>query len=423
MKWPLVPLAKVVEVESGFGFPREHQGGEQGAIPFFKVSDMNLPKNSREMCEWNNSISPETLDKLKARTFPAGTVIFPKIGAAIATGKKRRLIRDATFDNNVMGLVPTKVDSKFLYYWALHFDFTAISNIGPVPSIRKTTVEGLLFPLPPPKEQRRVVELLEQADRLRRQRTEADNLADRILAALFHKMFGDPATNPKGWAVVPLKELGLPWSGGAFPLDEQGERAGEVPFIKVSDMNLLGNERFIRSANHWVSRDTLTRLSVKPAPAGTIVFPKIGAAIATNKKRVLARETAFDNNVQGVVPRRPEDSLFLFGFFQLFDLTRLARTTALPSIRPSELAELPIIVPAPQRREEFGKLYSATCGVLDRQGTAHDELEKLFQVMLHRAFTGELTAKWREAHMKELLAEMEHQARLLKSPTEELALG
>jgi type I restriction enzyme S subunit len=35
--------------------------------------------------------------------------------------------------------------------------------------------------------------------------------------------------------------------------------------------------------------------------------------------------------------------------------------------------------------------------------------------MLHRAFTGDLTAKWREAHLKELLVEMEHQAKLLRT--------
>lgn len=35
---------------------------------------------------------------------------------------------------------------------------------------------------------------------------------------------------------------------------------------------------------------------------------------------------------------------------------------------------------------------------------------------MSRAFAGQLTAKWREAHMKELLAEMEEQARLLNLP-------
>ena len=37
----------------------------------------------------------------------------------------------------------------------------------------------------------------------------------------------------------------------------------------------------------------------------------------------------------------------------------------------------------------------------------------LFNNLLHGAFTGDLTAKWREAHMKELLAEMEAQAKAL----------
>jgi len=43
------------------------------------------------------------------------------------------------------------------------------------------------------------VEILDQADRLRKLRAEADKKAERILPALFIKMFGDPATNPMGW--------------------------------------------------------------------------------------------------------------------------------------------------------------------------------------------------------------------------------
>ena len=54
-------------------------------------------------------------------------------------------------------------------------------------------------PIPSPKEQSRIVELLDEADRLRRLRREADTKASRILPALFLKMFGDPATNPKNF--------------------------------------------------------------------------------------------------------------------------------------------------------------------------------------------------------------------------------
>lgn len=40
-------------------------------------------------------------------------------------------------------------------------------------------------------------------------------------------------------------------------------------------------------------------------------------------------------------------------------------------------------------------------------------IDLIFENLLNRAFSGQLTAKWREAHMKELLAEMEQQARVL----------
>lgn len=44
-----------------------------------------------------------------------------------------------------------------------------------------------------------------------------------------------------------------------------------------------------------------------------------------------------------------------------------------------------------------------------------EHIDQTFAVLLHRAFTGDLTAKWREAHIKELLAEMEAQAKALET--------
>ena len=46
-------------------------------------------------------------------------------------------------------------------------------------------------------------------------------------------------------------------------------------------------------------------------------------------------------------------------------------------------------------------------------GTAGQQIGAVFNVLLHRAFPGELTVKWREAHMKELLQEMKQQAKAL----------
>ena len=131
-EWPLVPIKAVAAVESGFGFPLAFQGKTDGSIPFLKVSDMNLPGNDAHIVSWNNSISTDVLRELKAKSFPDGTVIFPKIGAAIATNKKRILTRESTYDNNVMGIVPNtkKLLPRFLHSWLTGFDLSCWAS-GP----------------------------------------------------------------------------------------------------------------------------------------------------------------------------------------------------------------------------------------------------------------------------------------------------
>jgi restriction endonuclease S subunit len=87
---------------------------------------------------------------MKAKTFPAGTVIFPKIGAAIATNKKRILTREATFDNNVMGIIPnvSKLVPEYLLTLLLSFDLSRWASDAQPPSMRKTTVEEHRIPVP-----------------------------------------------------------------------------------------------------------------------------------------------------------------------------------------------------------------------------------------------------------------------------------
>ena len=46
---------------------------------------------------------------------------------------------------------------------------------------------------------------------------------------------------------------------------------------------------------------------------------------------------------------------------------------------------------------------------------SRQKLDTLWTSLLHRAFSGDLTVKWREARMNELLAEMEEQEKALKA--------
>ena len=66
-------------------------------------------------------------------------------------------------------------------------------------AINRSQLARLHLSLPPLSEQRRIVEILDQADALRKKRAEADAKEGRILDCLFIRMFGNPEMNPMGW--------------------------------------------------------------------------------------------------------------------------------------------------------------------------------------------------------------------------------
>lgn len=395
MSWGTVPLHKVASLESGFGFPREYQGDESQEFPFFRVSDMNIPGNEVFMENHSNTVSAATLKELGARAFPAGTIIFPKIGAAIATEKKRILTKPATYDNNVMGAVPKDaVNAKFLYYWFLQLKLADFANPGHVPSIRKSVMEGIPFPVVAPSEQSRIVELLDEADRLRHLRREADAKAARILPALFLKMFGDPATNPMGWPVEPLAKICNPKQWPTISAKELTESGYPV-------YGANGKIGFYSTYNHEFPTVLIT---CRGATCGTI-------NVCEPKSYVTGNAMALDD-----LDTSKTSIEFLETYLNVRGLADTITGAAQPQITRQNLQPVTVFVPHPSFVEQFSRQTRAIKKLLGDAELGGRRLDGLFELLLQKAFSGQLTAKWRETHMKELLAEMAQQARLLNLP-------
>ena len=139
-QWRKLSLAEVARCEAGGGFPHAFQGRLSEEIPFFKVSDMNAPGNSIFLRKAANTISSADISKLGAKLKPARSVIFPKVGGALLTNKKRLLPQPSLIDNNMMAVWPLP-DSDllhiFLYFWFLSIDLADLANMGPLPSINE----------------------------------------------------------------------------------------------------------------------------------------------------------------------------------------------------------------------------------------------------------------------------------------------
>jgi type I restriction enzyme, S subunit len=175
--WGEAVLGDVCQIQSGAGFPLVHQGSSQGDFPFFKVGDMNTEGNEEYLTSSPNHISDKLRKKLGAKILPPASIVFPKVGGAIATNKKRRIKVPSCVDNNIMGLIPItdKIAPNYLAWWLNGIDIYEFSNKANPPSITQATVHNWPIPLPPLEEQQRIVAILDEAFKgLARARTHAE---------------------------------------------------------------------------------------------------------------------------------------------------------------------------------------------------------------------------------------------------------
>jgi type I restriction enzyme S subunit len=132
---------------------------------------------------------------------------------------------------------PTRCDPRFLF-WFLHKSYRK----GATENFQKQTtgIRNLEFPrflsqritLPLLEEQRWIVVLLDRAAEIRRRAEAARAKARAIIPALFLDTFGDPATNPKRWPIVPLGDLIKRITGGKNLL--AGNGSSRYRIMKVS---------------------------------------------------------------------------------------------------------------------------------------------------------------------------------------------
>lgn len=150
-----------------------------------------------------------------------------------------------------------------------------------------------------------------------------------------------PFEIPESWKWVRLSEIAYLTSGGQYKETQEG-----VPYVKVADMNSNENQYEIIKATRYVAQDNKGIIS-----KGSIIFPKRGGAIATNKKRLVNRtEIYVDTNIMGMTVIYPPILPYVKIWFDSIDLETLQSGTSVPQINNKDL--YPLLVPLPPLAEQ-----------------------------------------------------------------------
>lgn len=247
-------------------------------------------------------------------------------------------------------------------------------------------LSGLKIPLPSLVEQRRIAEVLDRVDVLRAKRREAIALLDGLARSIFIDMFGDPATNSKGWELTTLGGLGSLDRGVSKhrPRNDSKLLGGTHPLIQTGDV--ARSRGYIESYDQTYSDLGLTQSRMWPA--GTLCIT-IAANIA--KTGIIQFDACFPDSVVGftATPEIVEYVRVWFLFVQE-SIERLAPESAQKNINLKILRSLPIPSPPASLMQQFYEAVSAIRRHGNEQRRSLIELDNLFASVQQRGFRGVL---------------------------------
>lgn len=191
----------------------------------------------------------------------------------------------------------------------------------------------------------------------------------------------------QGWEIKKLGEV-CTFCSGYTPKENEFKKCATipVPYFKVSDMNHLENHKYLTYTTLYLEN------GCKTYPKHTIVFPKNGAAIATNKKRLLGQDSVVDLNTGGVIAN---DKIVFYEYLYLFllnlDFRLFTRRGAVPTLDIAELKKQTIPVPPLPIQEQIVSELDLLSGIIEKKREQLKELDALAQSIFYDMFGDPIT--------------------------------
>ena len=188
--WVWTRLWDVINIKSGNSY--DYISSNKGVL-YVKVGDMNLPDNSSEIV--TSSSFFKDINIKKGDLIPINSIIFPKRGGAIATNKKRKVLKESILvDSNTMAIViPRLLNIEFIFWWFQTVDISKFGNDSVIPQVNNKDIWPIRIPLPPLPEQLAIVSklqtLMQKLDEAEKQIEKNLTFSKQLIKAILAEAF------------------------------------------------------------------------------------------------------------------------------------------------------------------------------------------------------------------------------------------
>jgi len=247
------------------------------------------------------------------------------------------------------------------------------------------------IPLPPLPVQKKIVAILDKADRTRRLHKEVEGHIDQFLKSVFIEMFGDPVTNPKGWEVKKLEDICDRITDGEHITPKRSDQGifllsarnihnhniklGDVDFIDENEYRRISRRIRPQKGDILVScSGTIGRVArVKDDVPFQMVRSVALLRPIIQKANPVYLEFGFDtNNIKGQI-RRAVNQSSQANLFQ------------------GKIRKLKLPLPPLPLQQKFATIVENAEQLRQQHQQSSQETNDLFNALIQKAFRGELT--------------------------------
>lgn len=208
-----------------------------------------------------------------------------------------------------------------------------------------------------------------------------------------------PYKIPSNWCWSYWKYCGKFIAGNGFKNIYQGFTQYDIPYYKVGSLKFCDEGNYLIDETNTINEEIRTKLKAVKIPVNSIIFAKIGEAIKLNRRCLNKIECCIDNNLMAFISEKYFYK-YIFYWTKSLNFYELTNATTVPALRKTDLENIPIPLPPLNEQQRIVNIIESLFAKLDRAKELIEntlvQFEQNKMAILHKAFTGELTAKWRK---------------------------